>query len=108
MDRRGASYIKATPTLLLTDRLKGKRVMFSDEIEGKPLMVTRKKHPLLGAPEQEFYTIIKTKTGITVGFPGVALVYEGETATFYGVQVDEKQVLADVVETEKMVFEIQD
>ncbi len=108
IDARGVKYVKVTPSMLLSGSLIGERVYFRDRVSQKPRIVTRRKNPLLGTPEQEFYTIIKTEKGITIGFPGVALVRIGEDISVYGLQSDEKQVVADIIEGEEMVFEIQD
>lgn len=101
-------YIRASPQMILSGALVGRRVAFSDTVGEKPKLVTRRKNPLLGPPEVEFYTIIKTSSGITVGYPGIALVGVGEEIRVFGTQGDKTQVVADVVEGEKMVFEIQD
>ncbi len=108
IEARGVKYVKATPSMILSGSLIGERVYFRDRVSQKPRVVTRRKNPLLGTPEQEFYTIIKTEKGITIGFPSVALVRMGEEISVYGLQSDEKQVVADIIEGEEMVFEIQD
>ena len=108
VEMRGRKYIKASPAFIRTGTLVGEQVVFSDVVNGKPRLITRRKHPLMGPPEQEFYTIIKTHSGITVGYPGIALLEPDENATFYGIQTEKDQVVADVIEGEKMVYEIQD
>ncbi len=105
--RSGKEYLVVSQSQILAGGLESVRVRVSGIVSSKPLVVTRLPPPVFGGGGHDHYTVFKLDSGVTVGFPGIALVSEGEEVTVYGVVREGGQVIADKIVGEKAEFEIQ-
>ncbi len=103
---RGRYYEHVSPYHLVYGREKYEYVYLESTVTEKPKIITRIPPPITGEGH-DHYTLFKIEEGIMIGFPGVAPVREGEAVKIYGKVSDKHQIIAEKIEAESGVYEIQ-
>ena len=103
----GKEYYVVTESDFYTNDIISMPVKITGVVTGKPKVITRLPHPVIGSGSHDHYTIFYLEGGIMVGYPGIAMIKDGETVTVYGVVREKKQIIADKIVGEDRVYELQ-